>query len=379
MIVRWIFKHLELILVACVVLLGAWKFEDLEHWWPDSDEPEQQVSVATRSSMAQSATVVAQEDPETSPTKGGDEDHNQTNTESPDLIQKGEIRSKAVNQEVSATVTLVAPVVPSDTSFAHIPENNEDTSRIANEDQLSEEPAQDNANKIQSPANIVDLPTTLQPRLLAIDVQIDNTIPVIAEISSEESSTTPTPKQTPDKSTLIDHPPQMMPVPPMLPVGMGGNVAPGVWLPNRTAYLPRLPTPLIGWIPPTPTPSLETREAITPEARRQSIQQIWVDARTAFWNRDLAVAEIKYNTLNVHLPDDPDILGELGNVYYVQGKRKQTTDAYYRAAELLIAADRLEQLNLIIDVIDQVEPQKASILRSKLSQVNASTPPKNLQ
>jgi hypothetical protein len=132
-----------------------------------------------------------------------------------------------------------------------------------------------------------------------------------------------------------------------------------------------LPTPLVEWIPPTGEPKEDTEEAAkTPAAQRQTVQKIWVDARNAFWSRDLAVAELKYHALSAKLPDNPDVMGELGNVFYVQGKHKQTVAAYYRAAELLIEKGQSSRVTVILDLLYKLEPEKANTLRAKMARMH---------
>jgi hypothetical protein len=132
-----------------------------------------------------------------------------------------------------------------------------------------------------------------------------------------------------------------------------------------------LPTPLVKWIPPTGEPKEDAKEAAeTAAAQRQTVQKIWVDARNAFWNRDLAMAELKYHALSAKLPDNPDVMGELGNVFYVQGKHKQTVAAYYRAAELLIEKGRSNRVLIILDLLYKLEPEKANTLRARMARMH---------
>jgi len=59
-------------------------------------------------------------------------------------------------------------------------------------------------------------------------------------------------------------------------------------------------------------------------------------ARKAFWQQDLAQAEIFYKQQIKTAKADADSWGELGNVYYLQAKWKQAAVAYTEAALLLL-------------------------------------------
>ena len=93
-----------------------------------------------------------------------------------------------------------------------------------------------------------------------------------------------------------------------------------------------------------------------------------IQAREAFWNRDLAKAEGLYAELTEKQPDYPDLWGEMGNVYLAQNKVVKAADAYYKAAELLIDEGRLRQVGRLMGVIQMADPQKAMILDKKIQE-----------
>lgn len=98
-----------------------------------------------------------------------------------------------------------------------------------------------------------------------------------------------------------------------------------------------------------------------------------IQAREAFWNRDLAKAETLYSDLAAKRPEHSDILGELGNVYLAQNKVKEAADAYYKAAELLIDEGRLRQVGQLMGIIQMADPDKARVLDKKMRELYQQT------
>ncbi len=58
-------------------------------------------------------------------------------------------------------------------------------------------------------------------------------------------------------------------------------------------------------------------------------------ARQAYWQGRLDEAERLYQTLARQYPDNPDLVGELGNVYWQQGKQEAAFAVYFEAASRL--------------------------------------------
>ena len=105
----------------------------------------------------------------------------------------------------------------------------------------------------------------------------------------------------------------------------------------------------------------------------QAVRDELIQARQAFWHRDLAKAEKLYADLSVKQSDNPDLWGELGNVYLAQNKVKEAADAYYKAAEILIEEGRLRQVGQLMGVIQMAEPAKAQALDKKIRELYQQT------
>ena len=90
-------------------------------------------------------------------------------------------------------------------------------------------------------------------------------------------------------------------------------------------------------------------------------------ARQTYWMGDALGAEKIYLKLAVVEDDNPDIYGELGNVYYAQGKWNDAGKAYYEAAIRLLNLDRNNQVNYLLRVIQGLDTDSAEKLKQKIS------------
>lgn len=75
------------------------------------------------------------------------------------------------------------------------------------------------------------------------------------------------------------------------------------------------------------------------------------DARRAFWDGRLSDAEAIYLQLLEIDSDDPDLFGELGNLYLAQGKDREAADAYYEAGVWLLQRGDRTRAGEIADLL----------------------------
>ncbi|MDX1334954.1 MAG: tetratricopeptide repeat protein [Gammaproteobacteria bacterium] len=97
-----------------------------------------------------------------------------------------------------------------------------------------------------------------------------------------------------------------------------------------------------------------------------SQKDLLIQAREAFWRRDLATAEELYSKLAEAQPGNPDLWGELGNLYFSQNKIKEASDAYYKAAEILIEEGHIRQVENLMGIIGNVDQEKARELFERM-------------
>lgn len=95
--------------------------------------------------------------------------------------------------------------------------------------------------------------------------------------------------------------------------------------------------------------------------------QMLTRARQSFWNGNAQLSEKLYLELIHHQETDPDIYGELGNVYYTQGKWKQAGEAYYEAAIRLLELNQNDQVHYLLRVIQGLDTASAERLKQKIS------------
>ena len=96
-----------------------------------------------------------------------------------------------------------------------------------------------------------------------------------------------------------------------------------------------------------------------------SERDLLIDARNAFNHGKVAASEKLYLELTQLEQDNPDAFGELGNVYYSQGKWDEAGQAYYEAAVRLIEKGNYNQVSYLQRVINGLNTEHAE----KLSQL----------
>lgn len=109
-----------------------------------------------------------------------------------------------------------------------------------------------------------------------------------------------------------------------------------------------------------------TSETADAHALAASEKDLLIQAREAFWRRDVAKAEALYSKLAEAQPGNPDLWGELGNLYFSQNKIKEASDAYYKAAEILIEEGHIRQVENLMGIIGNVDQEKARELFERM-------------
>lgn len=110
---------------------------------------------------------------------------------------------------------------------------------------------------------------------------------------------------------------------------------------------------------------VEEKPVVVKDKDMSSERELLISARNAFIHGKLTQSEKFYLQLTELDNDTADIFGELGNVYYSQGKWDQAGQAYYEAAVRLIAEGKREQINYLHRVIEGLNAEHAE----KLAQV----------
>lgn len=127
------------------------------------------------------------------------------------------------------------------------------------------------------------------------------------------------------------------------------------------------PSPLVNQ-PVEAEESKETDKAthvVIQDKNTSSERELLFYARNAYSHGQLVQSEKFYIELTQLDNDTADIFGELGNVYYSQGKWDKAGQAYYEAAVRLIAEGKREQVSYLHRVIEGLNTEHAD----KLAQV----------
>ena len=93
-----------------------------------------------------------------------------------------------------------------------------------------------------------------------------------------------------------------------------------------------------------------------------SERELLISARSAFNKGDMKNCEKYYQQLSELDNDNPDIFGELGNVYYSQGKWSEAAQAYYEAATRLIENGNRNQVMYLHRVMQGLDADYAEKL-----------------
>jgi len=95
-------------------------------------------------------------------------------------------------------------------------------------------------------------------------------------------------------------------------------------------------------------------------------------ARKAYWTRDFKTAKKQYLALIKKLPDNPDIQGELGNLFFLEHKLESAIKHYTLAAKLLVKHRHYWKLPGIMQIVSKFNPEKSiEIMHLIQNQYNA--------
>jgi tetratricopeptide (TPR) repeat protein len=134
----------------------------------------------------------------------------------------------------------------------------------------------------------------------------------------------------------------------------------------EVAAMPELPPmPAMPELPPMPAmPEVAVMQPavvampVMPESVQADMGSVLEDARRAFQAGNLDEAEAKYRAI-LSTSESPDAYGELGNIFFSRRQFNDANDAYLKAAEGLIAQNRLLQAQYVIGVLMNTQPEYA--------------------
>ncbi len=105
----------------------------------------------------------------------------------------------------------------------------------------------------------------------------------------------------------------------------------------------------------------------------ESPYRLLAAAREAYWLRDYATAEEKYQAMIDLDPSNPDGFGELGNMYFSQGKWELASATYFEAGKRLADEGLLEQARQLVDVLKGLQGPQAKALEKYIADKSTTT------
>lgn len=105
-------------------------------------------------------------------------------------------------------------------------------------------------------------------------------------------------------------------------------------------------------------------EVAAPSDSRVQMLREWASAREAF-SKGKPEAVTAYLDLAKRFPDVPELTGELGNIYFQQGKMTEAAAQYYETAQRLIRLGQPGPAACLIDVMRYLDADKAKALEAQ--------------
>lgn len=97
------------------------------------------------------------------------------------------------------------------------------------------------------------------------------------------------------------------------------------------------------------------------DAELQTLQN---EARQAYRNGDFAKTEEMYKSMAASNPDNVNIIGELGNLYYSQRRMSDAATYYHMAGKMLIDQGNANQAMSLMGVLQTIDQARAADLRA---------------
>ena len=92
-----------------------------------------------------------------------------------------------------------------------------------------------------------------------------------------------------------------------------------------------------------------------------------IRARKAYWANDYARAISEYQRLIKRYPQNPDYLGELGNIYYTLNNDRHAAELYFQAAMLFIQQNDLQHARSLLAPVTALDREMGERLQKQLN------------
>ena len=105
-------------------------------------------------------------------------------------------------------------------------------------------------------------------------------------------------------------------------------------------------------------------KVIDPSQASISVKESWITARKSFYQRDYEKSIQSYQDVIDNTEDNFDAYGELGNVYFNQGKKQQAASAYFEAAAILIKKGQVNRAQSLMGLLRHLDKARAEELQA---------------
>lgn len=102
-----------------------------------------------------------------------------------------------------------------------------------------------------------------------------------------------------------------------------------------------------------------------------NVRSIWIAARKSYYQRNYVLSEKSYQQVIDNSEDNYDAYGELGNVYFNQGKGKQAAAAYYEAAAILVRRGQMPRARSLVGLLRHLDEPKATQLQQLIDSASS--------
>jgi len=103
--------------------------------------------------------------------------------------------------------------------------------------------------------------------------------------------------------------------------------------------------------------------------RSEAVRASWITARRSFYQRKYDLSEQNYRNVIDNTEDNFDAYGELGNVYFNQGKKQQAAAAYFEAAAILIRKGQIDRAKSMVGLLNLLDKGRAVELQKLIDSV----------
>jgi len=107
----------------------------------------------------------------------------------------------------------------------------------------------------------------------------------------------------------------------------------------------------------------ESGKEIKETLRGDAVREAWITARKAYYQRNYELSEQSYQKVIDSTEDNFDAYGELGNVYFNQGKNEQAASVYYEAAAILVRKGQVKRARSLMGLLRHLDKSKADELQ----------------